>query len=111
MDTIRIAGSRSAFATTERVDQWWMAPVFTALGLIVFFGYLTFRAFHPTYVWFDPYISPAVAPPLFTPASGYPGAVPVTLPTEKPLVLRRPWPSPSAPPAITIAAPIPRPSA
>ena len=77
MDTIRIAGSRSAFATTERVDQWWMVPAYTALGLFVFFGYLTFRAFHPTYVWADPYISPAVAPPLFTPASGYPGAVPV----------------------------------
>ena len=25
----------------------------------------------------EPYISPAVAPPVFTPASGYPGAVPV----------------------------------
>jgi hypothetical protein len=30
-----------------------------------------------TYVWFDPYISPTVAPPVFTPASGYPGLVPV----------------------------------
>src|SRR6188472_4010967 len=77
MDTIRIAGSRNAFATTERVDQWWMAPAYTALGLVVFFGYLTLRAFHPTYVWADPYISPAVAPPLFTPVSGYSGAVPV----------------------------------
>ena len=43
----------------------------------MFFGYLTLRAFAPTHVWYDPYISPTVAPPLFTPESGYPGSVPV----------------------------------
>ena len=69
--------ARGGFARTERVDQWWLAPAATAIGLIIFFGYLTFRAFNATYVWFDPYISPTVAPPLFTPVSGYPGAVPV----------------------------------
>lgn len=62
---------------TSRTDSWWLQPAATAIGLAVLFGYLTFRAFNATYVWFDPYISPAVAPPLFTPASGYPGAVPV----------------------------------
>ena len=39
-------------------------------GPIVLFGYLTFRAFNATYVWHDPYVSPAVAPPVFTPAAG-----------------------------------------
>jgi hypothetical protein len=68
---------RAGFAGTARVDAWWLQPAATALGLVVLFGYLTFRAFNPTYVWHDPYISPTVAPPLFTPASGYPGAVPV----------------------------------
>jgi hypothetical protein len=76
MQTIEIARRRS-FASTLRVDQWWLAPASTAIGLVVFFGYLTFRAFNATYVWFDPYISPTVAPPVFTPVSGYPGAVPV----------------------------------
>ena len=76
MQTIQVAG-RGGFARTQRVDQWWLAPAATAIGLIIFFGYLTFRAFNATYVWFDPYISPTVAPPLFTPVSGYPGAVPV----------------------------------
>ena len=76
MQTIEIARRRS-FTETLRVDQWWLAPGATAIGLIVFFGYLTFRAFNATYVYFDPYISPTVAPPVFTPASGYPGAVPV----------------------------------
>jgi hypothetical protein len=76
MQTIQVAG-RGGFADTQRVDRWWLAPVWTAIGLALFFGYLTFRAFSATYVWYDPYISPTVAPPLFTPASGYPGAVPV----------------------------------
>ena len=76
--TIQITGDRPALGKTSRRDRWWMAPATTALGLLVFFGYLTFRAFQATYVWFDPYISPAVAPPVFTPASGYPGAVPVS---------------------------------
>jgi hypothetical protein len=60
-----------------RRDRWWVEPAATAVGLVLFFGYLTYRAFDATYVWFDPYISPTVAPPVFTPASGYPGAVPV----------------------------------
>ena len=76
MHTVPLAEPRR-FAGTRRVDQWWLAPAATAIGLILFFGYLTFRAFNATYVWSAPYISPAVAPPLFTPASGYPGAVPV----------------------------------
>lgn len=57
--------------------MWWKEPALTAAGLVLFFGYLTLRAFNPTYVWYDPYISPTVAPPVFTPATGYPGAVPV----------------------------------
>src|SRR5262245_52162117 len=77
MQTIQVARPEGGFARTTRVDYWWLAPAFTAIGLIAFFGYLTFRALNATYVWYEPYISPTVAPPLFTPASGYPGAVPV----------------------------------
>ncbi|MBL8953221.1 MAG: hypothetical protein JNK82_20755 [Myxococcaceae bacterium] len=63
--------------STKRIDNWWVAPLLTAGGLILFFGYLTLRAFNATYVWADPYISPTVAPPLFTAVAGYPGSVPV----------------------------------
>src|SRR4029450_6660204 len=77
MQTIQVARDQGGFARTTRADQWWLAPAATAIGLVLFFGYLTFRAFNATYVWFDPYISPTVAPPLFTPVSGYPGAVPL----------------------------------
>ena len=77
MQPVEIARSRGSVGSTLRVDQWWLEPASTAIGLALFFGYLTFRAFDATYVWYDPYISPTVAPPVFTPASGYPGAVPV----------------------------------
>jgi hypothetical protein len=77
MQTVQITKSREGFGTTARTDKWWMAPAVTAAGLLLFIGYLTLRAFNGTYVWFDPYISPTVAPPLFTPPSGYPGAVPL----------------------------------
>jgi len=68
---------RHRFAHTGRVDSWWLQPAATALGLALFFGYLTFRAFNGTHVWHEPYVSPTVAPPLFTPASGYAGSVPL----------------------------------
>jgi hypothetical protein len=67
-----------AVFSTRRDDAWWAEPLLTASGLLLLFGYLTLRAFNGTHVWFEPYISPTVAPPLFTPASGYPGAVPVS---------------------------------
>ena len=68
---------RGRLGATRRPDAWWVEPSATALGLITFFGYLTLRAFNATHVWFAPYISPTVAPAIFTPAGGYPGSVPV----------------------------------
>ena len=62
----RAASTRGGWSRRRRRSAWWS-----------FFGYLTFRAFNATHVWYAPYISPTVAPPLFTPAAGYPGAVPV----------------------------------
>ena len=52
MQSIQVAGGgnarRGGFARTQRVDQWWLAPAATAIGLVIFFGYLTFRAFNAT---------------------------------------------------------------
>jgi hypothetical protein len=65
-------------ATTHRIDNWWVAPALTAGGLLLFFGYLFVRAFNPVYVFYEPYMSPTVAPPLFAAAAGtYAGGVPV----------------------------------
>ena len=68
-----IGGHRDEFGATTRNDALWVGPVVTAAGLTRFFGYLTFRAFQATHVWYDPYLSPTVSPLLFTPVSGYPG--------------------------------------
>ncbi len=73
-----IGGHESGFAATRRSDKWWVGPVLTAAGLTLFFGYLTVRAFQGTWLWANPYVSPTGAPPLFTPASGYAGAIPVS---------------------------------
>ncbi|MBZ0135205.1 MAG: hypothetical protein K8I27_02390 [Planctomycetes bacterium] len=73
-----VGGHESKFAATKRSDNWWIGPVLTACGLILFFGYLTVRAFQGTWLWANPYVSPTGAPPLFTPISGYPGAIPVS---------------------------------
>ena len=76
-----VGGHAGGFAATHRSDNWWLGWVLTAGGLILFFGYLTIRAFQGTYFWSGhglAYISPAGSPPLFTPASGYPGAVPLS---------------------------------
>ncbi len=72
-----LGGHRDHFGATTRSDSYWVGPVLTGCGLLLLFGYLTFRAFQGTYVWCEPYVSPTVAPPLFTPRAGYPGAVPV----------------------------------
>lgn len=77
MQLVQIGGHPSGLGATRRTDRWWVGPAATALGLVTFFGYLTYRAFNPSYVWFDPYVSPTVAPPLFTSVAGYPGSVPV----------------------------------
>lgn len=74
---IQIGGHRSGIGATERRDAWWLGPAATAVGLLLFFGYLTYRAFNPIYVWHAPYISPTVAPPVFTSVGVYPGSVPV----------------------------------
>jgi hypothetical protein len=76
--SIAIGGHQTGFAATARTDNWWLGWALTAGGLILFFGYMTIRAFQGTYMWADPYISPLVSPPLFTPAGGYPGAVPLS---------------------------------
>ena len=46
MQTVTVPSG--GFASTQRVDRWWIAPTTTAAGLFLLFGYLTFRAFNPS---------------------------------------------------------------
>ncbi len=75
VESPRVGSIRRA-SRTSRTDAWWVEPAITAAGLVLLFGYLTVRAWHPIYVWHEPYVSPTVAPPVFTAPSIYPGSVP-----------------------------------
>ncbi|MBX3460985.1 MAG: succinate dehydrogenase [Planctomycetes bacterium] len=74
-----IGGHKDDFLATTRSDPWWKGWAATAIGLTVFFGYLTVRVFQGYYMWADPYLSPLVAPPLFTTLDSvnYPNAAPL----------------------------------
>lgn len=72
-----VGGHESSFAATKRSDAWWKGWVLSGTGLVFLFGYLTVRAFTGMHYFADPYLSPVASPPLFTPAGGYPGAVPL----------------------------------
>ena len=49
---VQIGGYPDHFAGTTRRDDWWFGPALTAAGLALFFGYLTFRAFEATHVFY-----------------------------------------------------------
>ncbi len=59
------------FGQTERTDLWWVYPLVTAVGLIVFIVYSTLRSFHPIGIFGNgpthhgPLLSPFFAPTLF----------------------------------------------
>ncbi|AXK34782.1 hypothetical protein DVA86_21110 [Streptomyces armeniacus] len=45
-----------------RVDRWWLAPAATALGLLAFVVYSTWRAFANADYYDAPYVSPCYPP-------------------------------------------------
>ena len=53
-------------ARTLRRDTWWVAPVTTAVVLVAFVVYSTWRAFENAYYFAAPYISPFYSPCIAT---------------------------------------------
>ena len=53
-------------ARTLRTDRWWLQPLVTAVALLLFIVYATFRAFQDAYYFAEPYISPFFSPCLTT---------------------------------------------
>ncbi len=47
---------------TLRRDKWWLQPALTALGLLSFLVYATWRAFENQLYYAEPYLSPFYAP-------------------------------------------------
>ncbi len=57
---------RLGFLATQRKDAWWVEPLLTAAGLIVFFGWLSVSIFLDRWEFeIGPYLSPVFEPKLF----------------------------------------------
>lgn len=54
--------SQTAFLATGRQDNWWLAPLVTAVGLLAFGAYSTWAAFQGEYYEYGPYLSPLYSP-------------------------------------------------
>ena len=55
------SGTRN-FLENTRKDNWWIGPLATAVGLIVFMGYMTWGAFQGDHYQYGPYLSPLYSP-------------------------------------------------
>lgn len=49
-------------ARTLRTDRWWLYPTFTALVLLAFVAYATYRAFSGEHYFAEPYLTPFYSP-------------------------------------------------
>ena len=63
--TPTLQAPRPLFAT-ERADRWWVAPLATAIGLLIFAVYSFWAALQGEHYEWGPYLSPFYSP-LFTP--------------------------------------------
>jgi len=70
-------GYDNGFGKTQRIDMWWQEPLLTVVGLGLFIIYATWAALQGNHYFYDPYISPFYAPPVFVDPS-VAGAAPVS---------------------------------
>ena len=54
--------TRLDFLETQRRDNWWVAPLATGVGLLVFIVYATWGAFVGDHYQAGPYLSPFYSP-------------------------------------------------
>jgi hypothetical protein len=64
------SGRATIAARTLRTDRWWVQPLVTAVALLAFVVYSTFRAFQNAHYFAEPYISPFYSPCLTTGCEG-----------------------------------------
>lgn len=64
------AGRAQLEKRTLRTDRWWLQPTTTAVALILFIAYGTWRAFEDTHYYRPPYLSPFYSPCLTDKCSG-----------------------------------------
>ena len=59
---ISIQHPNQSFLETTRIDNWWVGPLFTSIGLLAFIFYSTWAAFQNEHYQWGPYLSPFYAP-------------------------------------------------
>ena len=59
---ISIDHPNRSFLETTRIDNWWVGPFLTSIGLLTFIFYSTWAAFQNEHFQWGPYLSPFYAP-------------------------------------------------
>ena len=59
---ISIQHPNQSFLKTTRIDNWWIGPLLTSIGLLAFIFYSTWAAFQNEHYQWGPYLSPFYAP-------------------------------------------------
>ena len=62
-----VGGHVEGFGANARTDKWWIEPLWTALGFLVFVLYSNWAAFQGEHFWTEGYLSPFYSPVLFYP--------------------------------------------
>lgn len=60
-----VDGHSTSFASTGRVDRWWVEPFVTGAGFLGFVVYTTWAMFQAGHYWSDAYLSPLYSPLFF----------------------------------------------
>ena len=60
-----VGGHSTSFASTGRVDRWWVEPLVTGAGFLGFVVYTTWAMLQAGHYWSDAYLSPLYSPLFF----------------------------------------------
>jgi hypothetical protein len=74
--SVVLAGPRRDFAETQRTDAWWVEPLVTGVGFLLFVIYANWAAFQGNHYYTISYLSPFYSPVLFV-NPGVAGAAPI----------------------------------
>ncbi|MBX3024548.1 succinate dehydrogenase [bacterium] len=102
-------GYREGLGATQRTDRWWIEPLWTGVGFLLFVLYANWAAFQGNHYFYGGYLSPFFSPVLFTDPT-VAGAAPVEHAWFGvwPDWLRAIWPSfmPTSPAWLILAGPL-----
>jgi len=75
--SVQTGGYATGYVTTARLDRWWIEPLVTGTGFLLFIIYTTWVMFLGNHYWHGSYLSPLFSPLLFVDPS-VSGSAPVS---------------------------------